>query len=94
MKRFGVWLALAAFAFVQRTRDQKYRVVKRRGRPHSNVVDAFVDQLNASPLYEVDKDETVFKRSVPNDSDWAYDFAFPLILKSAPEGGKTKAKAK
>jgi hypothetical protein len=61
----------------------------------TSVVDAFVEALDASPLYEVNKDETVFKRSVANDTDWAYDFAFPLILKSAtPEGGKTKGKAK
>jgi type IV pilus assembly protein PilM len=60
-----------------------------------SVVDAFVEQLNASPLYEVNTDPEVFKRSVPNDNDYAFDFAFPLELKSnKPEGGKTKSKAK
>ena len=60
-----------------------------------SVVDAFVEQLAASPLYEVDKDESVFKRSVPNDNEWAYEFSFPLILKPArAEGEKTKSKGK
>lgn len=61
----------------------------------AGVFDAFVEALNASPLFEVDTSSEFFKRSAPNDSDWAYEVAFPLILKSTPpEGGKTKAKAK
>ena len=61
----------------------------------ASVLDEFVSKLDASPLYEVDKDESVFKRTVPNETEWAYEFSFPLILKSekAP-GEKTKSKAK
>ena len=47
-----------------------------------SVVDEFVAKLNESPLYEVDKDERARTRSAPNESVWAYDFSFPLVLKT------------
>jgi len=46
------------------------------------VVDDFVNELLKSPLYTASKDPTAgFKRSVPNDQDWAYDFEIPIALK-------------
>jgi type IV pilus assembly protein PilM len=54
----------------------------------AEVVDEFVKNLNASPLYEVEKKE--IKRSVPNDTEWAYDFSFPLVLKSVNADKKSK----
>ena len=48
----------------------------------ASVVDDFVDKLTESALYTVDKEPPRFKRNVPNDSDWAYDFEIPLILKN------------
>ena len=61
----------------------------------ASVVDEFVNKLDESPLYEVNRDESVFKRSVPNETEWAYEFSFPLVLKSGKPGGeKTKTKAK
>jgi type IV pilus assembly protein PilM len=44
------------------------------------VFDDFVAKLKGSDLYEVD--EKNLKRSVPNDTEWAYDFQIPLILKN------------
>jgi len=44
------------------------------------VVDDFLAKLKGSDLYEVD--EKNLKRSVPNESEWAYDFQIPLILKT------------
>jgi len=48
------------------------------------VFDDFVNKLKESPLYEVitDKDKD-FARSVENDTEWAYEFAIPLILKKS-----------
>ncbi len=47
------------------------------------VVDDFVNKLGESPLYTVIKDEKQgFRRSVPNDLTWAYDFEIPLLLKT------------
>ena len=51
------------------------------------VVDDFVAKLGESPLYTVDKDN--LKRSVPNDTEWAYEFEIPLLLK--PPGTPTVA---
>ncbi|MCE9609770.1 MAG: type IV pilus assembly protein PilM [Chthoniobacter sp.] len=48
----------------------------------ASVVDGFVDKLTESDLYTVDKEPPRFKRNVPNDSDWAYEFEIPLILKN------------
>ena len=46
------------------------------------VVDDFVSNLAESTLYEASKEsKDGFKRSVPNESDWAFDFAIPLFLK-------------
>ncbi len=42
------------------------------------VVDDFVAKLSESSLYEVNKNE--LKRSVPNESEWAYDYSVQLIL--------------
>ena len=45
------------------------------------VVDDFVGKLGESTLYTVDKDDKDhFKRSVPNDQEWAFEFEIPLIL--------------
>ena len=48
------------------------------------VFDDFVNKLKESPLYDVitDKDKG-FVRSVENDSEWAYEFAIPLVLKNS-----------
>ena len=45
----------------------------------TGVVDDFVQKLKESELYTVD-DENL-KRSVPNETEWAYEFEIPLILK-------------
>ena len=47
-----------------------------------SVVDDFVARLTESTLYSVDKEPPRFKRNVPNDTHWAYDFEIPLILKN------------
>jgi type IV pilus assembly protein PilM len=44
------------------------------------VVDDFVAKLKESPLYEVDEDN--MKRSVPNESEWAFEYEIPLKLKN------------
>jgi hypothetical protein len=46
------------------------------------VVDDFVKKLSESILYSVDKESKNYKRNLPNDNDWAYDFEIPLILKN------------
>jgi type IV pilus assembly protein PilM len=47
------------------------------------VVDDFVNKLNESPLYSVIKEEQQgFRRSVPNELEWAYEFEIPLLLKN------------
>lgn len=46
----------------------------------ASVVDDFVAKLAESPLYTVDQDNR--KRSVPNETEWAYEFEIPLILKT------------
>ncbi len=43
------------------------------------VVDDFIGKLVESPFYEVNKNE--LKRSVPNESEWAFDYSVPLTLK-------------
>ncbi|MEQ1860032.1 MAG: Amuc_1101 family PilM-like pilus complex protein [Chthoniobacteraceae bacterium] len=54
------------------------------------VVDQFVDKLNESTLYSVDKEKMT--RVTPTDTEWAYEFSFPLVLKGPaqpePEPGK------
>jgi len=44
------------------------------------VVDDFLAKLKASDLYDVDEKD--MKRSVPNESEWAYEFEIPLVLKN------------
>jgi len=51
-----------------------------------NVVDQFVDELNKSPLFEVDK--TRMTRETPSDTEWAYGYSFPLVLGKTPESEK------
>lgn len=46
----------------------------------TGVVDDFVQKLKESELYTVD-DESL-KRSVPNETEWAFDFEIPLRLKN------------
>jgi len=46
----------------------------------ASVVDDFVSKLSESPYFTVDKN--ALKRSVPNDTEWAYDFEIPLTLKT------------
>jgi type IV pilus assembly protein PilM len=60
------------------------------------VVDQFVDKLNQSTWLEVNKDPKHFKRTVPTDADWAYDFSFPVMIKdkNAPQPDKTKKPGK
>ncbi len=60
------------------------------------VVDQFVDKLNESPFYSVDKAKMT--RVTPTDTEWAYEFSFPLVLKGSepaqPEKGKGKTETK
>lgn len=45
------------------------------------VVDDFLNKLSESPLYTTIKDERLgYKRSLPNEQDWAYEFEIPLVL--------------
>jgi cell division ATPase FtsA len=48
----------------------------------AGVVDEFVGKLKQSPLYQVieDKPEDL-KRSVPNETEWAFEYEIPLRLK-------------
>ena len=48
------------------------------------VVDDFSNKLKESPLYDVvmDKDRG-YVRSSENESEWAYEFAIPLVLKNS-----------
>jgi hypothetical protein len=46
------------------------------------VVDDFKNKLKESPLYTVDEDPEHNVRKSPNEQDWAYEWAIPLILKS------------
>jgi hypothetical protein len=55
-----------------------------RSEPASVVTD-FIAKLKESPLYTAIDDPTQgYKRSQPNDTEWAWDFEIPLILKSFP----------
>ncbi len=59
------------------------------------VVDEFVTKLSESSLYTVIKDERLgFKRTVPNELDWAFEFEIPLVLKpsGSPATPPTTAK--
>jgi type IV pilus assembly protein PilM len=57
-----------------------------------SVVDQFVDRLNESPYYTVDK--ATMMRVTPTDTEWAYQYAFPLVLKEPkPEDEKNPALA-
>ena len=45
------------------------------------VFDDFVKKLGESTLlYKVEKESKHFKRNLPNDNDWAYEFEIPLTL--------------
>ncbi len=46
----------------------------------TGVVDDFKEKLKESELYTVDDEN--FKRSVPNETEWAFDFEIPLRLKN------------
>ena len=46
----------------------------------AGVVDDFTQKLKESELYTVDEENG--KRSVPNDTEWAFEFEIPLILKT------------
>ena len=56
------------------------------------VVDDFSNKLKESALYEVVMDkERGYVRASENDSEWAYEFAIPLVLKNSinlPPGRK------
>jgi type IV pilus assembly protein PilM len=56
-----------------------------------NVVVQFVDELNKSEHFEVDK--TRLKNELQSDTEWAYPFSFPLVIKdpNAPDKDKDKA---
>ncbi len=45
----------------------------------AGVVDNFITQLSDSPLYTVHKAD--MKRAEPNDTEWAWEWSVPLILK-------------
>jgi type IV pilus assembly protein PilM len=55
------------------------------------VVDQFIDKLNESPMFKVNKDE--MKRVTPTDTEWAYEFSFPLVLQD-PKAPTPPAKDK
>jgi hypothetical protein len=57
-----------------------------------NVTDPFVEALNKSKMFEVDKTQIVRKPST--GSDWAYEFSFPLIIKDGTEEARDKEKEK
>jgi type IV pilus assembly protein PilM len=46
----------------------------------ASVVDAYIQKLKESPLYEVREEDQV--RSVPNEAEWAYEWSVPLVLKN------------
>ncbi len=46
----------------------------------AGIVDDFTQKLKESELYTVDEESG--KRSVPNDTEWAFEFEIPLILKN------------
>jgi outer membrane murein-binding lipoprotein Lpp len=48
----------------------------------ASVVNDFVNKLAESELYTVDKESPNYRRAVPNDTDWAFDYEIPLILKN------------
>ena len=55
------------------------------------VVDQFIEKLNESPMFDVDKDHIT--RMTPTDVDWAYEFSFPLVMtpvKPAADADKKK----
>ena len=56
----------------------------------ASVADEFKDKLLESSLFTLDQQPPRYKRSVPNDSDLAFEFEFPLILKNPinPPGPK------
>ena len=54
----------------------------------AGVVDQFVDELNKSKYFEVDKSPGKYTRVPPTGADWAYDFSFPLIIKDGKEPAK------
>jgi len=56
-----------------------------------SVVDEFKTKLDESPLFHVDKNPDSQTRSAPNDTTWAYDYSFTLVL-GKPEPEKPKAK--
>jgi len=47
----------------------------------AQVVDDFKTKLKDSPYYTVDEEPSHNVRTAPNETDWAYDWAIPLILK-------------
>lgn len=57
-----------------------------------NVTDPFIDALNQSPYFEVDKAKVV--RNPSTGSDWAYDFSFPLTIKDGTEKPKDEKEKK
>lgn len=54
----------------------------------AGVVDQFVDELNKSKYFEVDKTPGKYSRVPPTGADWAYDFSFPLVIKDGKEPAK------
>ncbi|MEO6567728.1 MAG: Amuc_1101 family PilM-like pilus complex protein [Opitutaceae bacterium] len=49
----------------------------------ASVVDEFVAKLEESSLYTVEKDN--IKRSLPNDTEWAFEYEIPIVLKNSIE---------
>ncbi|MDB6155037.1 MAG: Type pilus assembly protein PilM [Chthoniobacteraceae bacterium] len=48
---------------------------------NAQIVVDFIEKLKASPLYEVREDE--MRRANPNDTEWAFDYSVPLVLKTS-----------
>ena len=44
------------------------------------VVNDFVNKLAESDFYTVDKESPNYRRAVPNETEWAFDYEIPLVL--------------
>jgi Tfp pilus assembly protein PilN len=60
---------------------------------NSSVVDQFVDELNKSDMFQVDKSSDQYSRSESPEL-WASEFSFPLVLKEGKTAEKPAANKK
>jgi Tfp pilus assembly protein PilN len=56
----------------------------------AQVVDDFKNKLKESPYYTVDEEPSHNLRTAPNEVDWAYEWAIPLILKNPTATANTE----